>query len=37
VLTVLEADGVVGRIGGDHIHGDVHEAVEAQLAVDAAS
>jgi SulP family sulfate permease len=32
VLAVLEADGVVGRIGADHIHGNVHLAVEAQLA-----
>jgi len=34
VLAVLEADGVVGRIGEDHIHGNVHEAVQAQLAAD---
>ena len=32
VLAVLEADGVVDRIGADHIHGNVHRAVEAQLA-----
>jgi SulP family sulfate permease len=32
VLAVLEADGVVDRIGTDHIHGNVHRAVEAQLA-----
>ena len=32
VLTVLRADGVVDRIGADHIHGNVHRAVEAQLA-----
>ena len=32
VLAVLEADGVVDRIGADHIHGNVHGAVEAQLA-----
>jgi sulfate permease, SulP family len=31
VLTVLKADGVVDRIGADHIHGNVHRAVEAQL------
>jgi SulP family sulfate permease len=31
VLRVLEADGVVERIGADHIHGNVHLAVEAQL------
>jgi high affinity sulfate transporter 1 len=32
VLAVLEADGVVGRIGAENIHGDVHLAVEAQIA-----
>ena len=32
VLTVLQADGIVDRIGADHIHGNVHRAVEAQLA-----
>ena len=32
VLAVLEADGIVERIGADHIHGNVHRAVEAQLA-----
>ena len=32
VLAVLEADGIVDRIGADHIHGNVHLAVEAQLA-----
>jgi SulP family sulfate permease len=32
VLAVLQADGVVDRIGADHIHGSVHRAVEAQLA-----
>ena len=32
VLAVLEADGVIDRIGADHIHGNVHRAVEAQLA-----
>ena len=31
VLAVLQADGVVDRIGADHIHGNVHRAVEAQL------
>jgi len=35
VLSVLAADGVVDRIGADHIHGNVHEAVQAQLAEDA--
>ena len=29
VLAVLEADGVVDLIGADHIHGNVHRAVEA--------
>jgi sulfate permease, SulP family len=32
VRTVLEADGIIDRIGTDHIHGNVHRAVEAQLA-----
>jgi len=32
VLAVLEADGIVERIGTDHIHGNVHFGVEAQLA-----
>jgi anti-anti-sigma factor len=31
ILAVLRADGIVDRIGADHIHGDVHHAVEAQL------
>jgi anti-anti-sigma factor len=31
VLAVLQADGIVDRIGTDHIHGNVHRAVEAQL------
>jgi high affinity sulfate transporter 1 len=31
VLGVLRADGFVGRLGADHIHGNVHRAVEAQL------
>ena len=31
VLAVLRADGVVERIGSDHIHGNVHRAVEAEL------
>jgi sulfate permease, SulP family len=33
VLAVLRADGVFDVIGADHIHGNVHRAVEAQLAV----
>jgi hypothetical protein len=28
---VLQADGIVDLIGADHIHGNVHRAVEAQL------
>jgi anti-anti-sigma factor len=32
VLTVLEAQGVLDGIGADHVHGNVHRAVEAQLA-----
>ncbi len=31
VLAVLRADGVVDRIGTDHIHGNVHRAVQAEL------
>jgi SulP family sulfate permease len=37
VLTVLQADGIVDRLGRDNIHGNVHRAVEAQLAADAGS
>jgi SulP family sulfate permease len=33
VRAVLVADGIVDRIGADHIHGNVHRAVEAHLAV----
>ena len=29
VLAVLRADGIVERIGADHIHGNVHRAVDA--------
>jgi high affinity sulfate transporter 1 len=32
VLAILEADGVIERIGAGHVHGNVHRAVEAQLA-----
>ena len=32
VLAVLEADGIVDRLGADRIHGNVHQAVEAELA-----
>ena len=35
VLAVLRADGFVDRIGADHIHGNVHRAVEAQRAAGA--
>jgi SulP family sulfate permease len=31
VMAVLQADGIVDRIGADHIHGNVHRAVEAEL------
>ncbi len=34
VMAVLQRDGVIDRIGADHIHGNVHRAVEAQLAGD---
>ncbi len=32
VLSVLRADGVLDEIGSDHVHGNVHRAVEAQRA-----
>ena len=32
VATVLAADGLVDRIGPDHIHGNVHRAVDAAQA-----
>jgi anti-anti-sigma factor len=35
VLDVLDADGLVTILGADRIHGNVHQAIEAQLAVDA--
>jgi SulP family sulfate permease len=31
VLEVLSRDGVLERVGADHIHSDVNEAVTAQL------
>ena len=31
VLAVLQSEGFLDRIGADHIHGNVHRAVEAQL------
>jgi sulfate permease, SulP family len=34
VLGVLEADGVLERIGTEHIHGNVHRALEAELATE---
>ncbi len=34
VRAILDADGVVERIGADHIHGNVHTALAAQLAQD---
>jgi SulP family sulfate permease len=36
-LAVLQADGLVDRLGVDRIHGNVNRAVEAQLAEDASS
>ncbi len=32
VRSVLQAQGIVEQLGADHIHGNVHRAVEAQLA-----
>jgi len=32
VLAVLRRDGVIDRIGADHVHGNIHRAVEAQRA-----
>ena len=31
VLAVLRADGIIDRIGVDHLHGNVHRAVHAAL------
>jgi len=36
VRAVLEADGVIGLIGADHIHGNVQRAVRTQIAEDEA-
>jgi sulfate permease, SulP family len=36
VMAVLEADGLVTELGADHVHGNVHRAVEAQLSLDRA-
>ncbi len=35
VMAMLSADGIVSALGTDHIHGNVHRAVEAQLTQDA--
>jgi SulP family sulfate permease len=32
VAAVLDADGTIAALGADHVHGNVHRAVEAQLA-----
>jgi sulfate permease, SulP family len=37
VRRVLERDGVLERVGQDHVHGNVERAVEAQLAADRAT
>ena len=34
VAAVLDADGTIATLGADHVHGNVHRAVEAQLAED---
>jgi anti-anti-sigma factor len=34
VLAVLRRDGVIDRLGADHVHGNVHRAVEAQRAAE---
>lgn len=34
VAGVLETDGVLERLGADRVHGNVHRAVEAQIAAD---
>jgi hypothetical protein len=34
VLAVLQRDGVIERIGADHVHGNIHRAVEAQRAAE---
>ncbi len=35
VAEVLDADGTIGKLGADHVHGNVQRAVQAQLAEDA--
>jgi anti-anti-sigma factor len=37
VRTMLETDGTIATLGADRVHGNVHRAVEAQLAEDAAA
>jgi SulP family sulfate permease len=37
VLAVLKRDGLIDRIGADHLHGNIHRAVEAQLTTDASN
>jgi SulP family sulfate permease len=34
VASVLEKDGALERFGEDHVHGNVHRAIEAQIAAD---
>jgi len=36
ILRVLEADGVVEALGADHVHGNINQAVQAQLEASAA-
>jgi anti-anti-sigma regulatory factor len=36
VLSVLQADGVVEQVGADHVHLNIHGAVDAQLGADRA-
>jgi SulP family sulfate permease len=35
VLAMLRRDGLIDRIGADHLHGNIHRAVEAQITADA--
>ena len=37
VLAVLTRDGLIDRIGTDHLHGNIHRAVEALLTADAST
>jgi anti-anti-sigma regulatory factor len=34
VMAMLERDGVIDRIGADHVHGNIHRALEAELAAE---